>query len=49
MNLLKNSGTNIRETRILAGMIDDPELVSEKQMEEWAKKLAITGILLRKR
>jgi 3-methyladenine DNA glycosylase AlkD len=29
--------TNIRETRILAGMIDDPALVTEKQMEKWVK------------
>ncbi len=29
---------NIRETRILAGMIDDPELVTEQQMEIWVKE-----------
>jgi len=29
---------NIRETRILAGMIDDPELVTEKQMDKWVKE-----------
>ncbi|MEM3509651.1 MAG: DNA alkylation repair protein [Nitrososphaerota archaeon] len=28
---------NSRETRILAGMIDDPKLVTEEQMEEWVK------------
>lgn len=28
---------NSRETRILASMIDDPELVTEEQMEEWVK------------
>lgn len=28
---------NIRETRILASMIDDLELVTEEQMESWAK------------
>jgi len=27
----------IRETRILASMIDDPALVTEKQMEKWVK------------
>jgi 3-methyladenine DNA glycosylase AlkD len=27
----------IRETRLIAGMIDDPEKVTEKQMESWAK------------
>ncbi len=27
-----------RETRILASMIDDPELVTEEQMEEWVKE-----------
>ncbi len=26
---------DIRETRILASMIDEPELVTEEQMEEW--------------
>ncbi|MEM2896879.1 MAG: DNA alkylation repair protein, partial [Candidatus Bathyarchaeia archaeon] len=30
--------SNIRETRILAGMIDDPILVTEKQMEKWVKE-----------
>lgn len=30
---------NIRETRILASMIDDPELVTEEQMESWVKAL----------
>ncbi len=29
---------NIRETRILASMIDDPELVTEQQMEIWVKE-----------
>ncbi|MBS7249500.1 MAG: DNA alkylation repair protein [Candidatus Freyarchaeota archaeon] len=29
--------SNIRETRILACMIDDPEMVSEEQMEDWVK------------
>lgn len=29
---------NIRETRILAGMIDDPELVTEQQMEIWVRE-----------
>ncbi len=28
---------NIRETQILAGMIDDSELMTEQQMEKWAK------------
>jgi len=28
---------SIRETRILATMIDDPELVTEEQMERWVK------------
>jgi len=28
---------NIRETRILACMIDDPDMVSEKQMEKWVR------------
>ena len=28
---------NIRETRILACMIDDPEIIPEEQMERWAK------------
>lgn len=32
---LWESGTH--EARILAGMIDDPKLVTEKQMENWAK------------
>lgn len=27
----------IRETRVLASMIDDPKLVTEAQMEKWAK------------
>ncbi|MCL0077185.1 DNA alkylation repair protein, partial [Dehalococcoidia bacterium] len=30
--------SNIRETRILASMIDDPELVTEEQMGEWVKE-----------
>ena len=30
--------SNVRETRILAGMIDDPKMVTEEQMEEWAKE-----------
>jgi len=29
--------TNIRETRILASMIEDPEMVSEEQIEDWVK------------
>jgi 3-methyladenine DNA glycosylase AlkD len=29
--------TKIHEVRILATMIDDPKLVTEKQMEEWVK------------
>ena len=29
--------TNSRETRVLAGMIDDPAEVTEAQMERWAK------------
>jgi len=29
--------TNLRETMILASMIDDPELVTEEQMEDWVK------------
>jgi len=29
---------NIRETRILAGMIDNPDLVTEQQMEKWVKE-----------
>jgi len=29
--------TGIHEARILASMIDDPEIVTEKQMEEWVK------------
>ena len=29
--------SNIRETRILACMTDDPEMVSEEQMENWVK------------
>jgi 3-methyladenine DNA glycosylase AlkD len=29
--------TGIHEARILAGMIDDPALVDEDQMEDWAK------------
>ncbi len=29
---------NIRETRILAGMIDDPQIVTEKQIEKWVKE-----------
>jgi 3-methyladenine DNA glycosylase AlkD len=28
---------DIRETRILASMVDDPERVSEEQMEEWVR------------
>ena len=30
-------GSDIRETRILASMIDKPETVTEEQMEEWVK------------
>jgi len=29
--------SNIWETRILAGMVDAPKLVTEKQMENWTK------------
>lgn len=29
--------TEIHEARILASMIDDPKLVTEKQMDDWAK------------
>ncbi|MFQ5837975.1 MAG: DNA alkylation repair protein [Thermoplasmata archaeon] len=29
--------SNIRETRILASMIDDPEIVTEEQMERWVR------------
>ena len=29
--------TDIRETRILASMIDEPEMVTEEQMESWVK------------
>jgi 3-methyladenine DNA glycosylase AlkD len=29
--------TKIHEARILAGMIDDPKMVTEKQMEQWVK------------
>jgi 3-methyladenine DNA glycosylase AlkD len=29
--------TNIRETKILASMIDEPDLVTEQQMESWVK------------
>lgn len=29
---------NIREARILAGMVDDPVLVTEEQMERWVKE-----------
>jgi len=29
--------SNIRETRILASMIDDPRMVTEKQMEKWVR------------
>lgn len=29
-----------RETRILAGMVDEPELVTESQMENWVKDFA---------
>jgi len=30
--------TNIRETKILASMIEDPEIVSEQQIEDWVKE-----------
>lgn len=30
-------GSDIRETRILACMIDEPEIVTEEQMEHWVK------------
>jgi len=30
--------TDLRETKILASMIDDPELVTEEQMENWVKE-----------
>ena len=29
--------SDIRETRILASMVDDPKMVTEKQMERWVK------------
>ena len=29
--------TNIRETKILASMIEDPEMVVEEQIEDWVK------------
>ena len=29
---------NIRETRILASMIDDPKMVTEEQMDRWVKE-----------
>ena len=29
--------SDIRETRILASMIDDPQIVTEEQMEKWVK------------
>jgi 3-methyladenine DNA glycosylase AlkD len=29
--------TGIHEARILAGMIDDPQMVTEKQMDEWSR------------
>ncbi len=29
--------TRLHEARILAGMVDDPKLVREKQMEDWVK------------
>lgn len=29
--------SDIRETRILASMIEDPEMVTEEQMESWVK------------
>ncbi len=31
--------SGIHEARILAGMIDDPEMVTEEQMENWAKDI----------
>jgi len=31
-------GIDTRETRILASMIDEPDLVTEEQMESWAKE-----------
>jgi len=30
--------TNIRETKILASMIEDPEMVTEEQIEDWVKE-----------
>jgi 3-methyladenine DNA glycosylase AlkD len=30
--------SNIRETKILASIIEDPEMVSEKQIEDWVKE-----------
>ncbi|WXG39628.1 MAG: DNA alkylation repair protein [Candidatus Freyarchaeum deiterrae] len=30
--------SNTRETRILASMIDDPEMVTEEQMDSWVKE-----------
>jgi len=35
---LKLWDIDTRETRILASMIDDPEAVTEKQMDSWARK-----------
>jgi len=29
--------TNIRETKILAGMIEDPKMLTEEQIEDWVK------------
>ena len=29
--------TNIRETKILASMIEDPEMIAEEQIEDWVK------------
>ena len=34
---LKLWSLDIRETRILASMVDDPGLVTEQQMEEWVQ------------
>lgn len=31
-------GANIRETKILASMIEDPEIVTEEQIEGWVKE-----------
>jgi 3-methyladenine DNA glycosylase AlkD len=35
--------TEIHEARILAGMIDDPRMVTENQMENWASRFRLLG------